>query len=189
MGIIVNVTGLAMNTRAFHFLVYTVLASLAVPTVSWALTNQDVNSASATILRCLHPTGRFGHAYRDDSGNVIIEWNGGFLGTPYRTVVKPITDNGEFRISVLNDSALIEYNPNCEILARDRMINIGDYVTNNSKIVQYWAGIIIGKHNGLYDLRLTHIGQSDYSCGQTITVRAEEIKTFMMTSFGLRKCN
>jgi len=87
---------------------------------------QSLAEVGETVLKCYHKTGRFrsidviqipwerGNQYSaTNSGIFQINWNGGFLKTPYVMHVALVEREGEFRTVVQGDNAHIPYNKRC----------------------------------------------------------------------------
>lgn len=89
---------------------------------------RSLAETSKTILECYHPTGRF-HSVdvvekpwsrqdqygADNSAVLLINWQGGFLKTPYKMYVAIVGRGNELTAPVLNDDALLPARKKCPL--------------------------------------------------------------------------
>jgi len=86
------------------------------------------NEVGEGVLHCYHPTGKFrtvdllqtpwsrGVQYKaTHSALMRIDWNGGFLGTPYVMLVALVERDGMVHAVVQADNAKVPRNPRCSL--------------------------------------------------------------------------
>jgi len=89
---------------------------------------KSLAETSKTILKCYHPTGRYSSVellekpwskqaqYNAESSAVIeIDWNGGFLNTPYKMLVVIVARDNEITVPILADNAQITASAKCPL--------------------------------------------------------------------------